>query len=464
MKSPEKILKQAVERITSAINKENLPPQKAVTKIAEEMNLNSNLIKRASEVINVALTYNHFKNNPDSKDADFPIVDAAKIAAELYGPELPHKKVAVFSGVDIDEEVPDFNKFSTRANIKAAYVQLKKESLAPTENVKSLRGRWDDLSTSRLDFEQELLNAKVAQHDAQDKMYGSLMSLVNQFKKDASYRTSFEEFESQAYALHRERAIPYLDFIHKTAELKEKRGVHDPKYRLFDECPEVLTFNKFLKAASAWNSTSAAVHEKKAQMEEFLQGVESLRKQLGDNLNATEAPVEKKAEQIEEEEAKFVDPVMERVKLKTSFAEAWEKTSSVLDGTIGGFLGGLTSEAKNNIANISRSPSPALPSFTPKDNLERKLMLQELIVTDPILSGHDPKKVIDAYQQFIRIAPELSKEKEIVRAELRARTSSQAMGVFDAKQLIDTNTDFMKQKLIQEGTINPQAKPVDPTK
>lgn len=464
MKAPEKVLKQAVERITSAINKENLPPQKAVAKIAEEMNLNSNLIKRASEVINVALTYNHFKNNPDSKEADFPIVDAAKIAAELYGPELPTKKASAFSGVDIDEEIPDFNKFSTRANIKAAYVQLKKESQAPTENVKSLRGRWDDLSTGRQDFEQELFNAKVAQHDAQDKMYNNLMTLVHQFQKDASYRTSFEEFESQAYALHRERALPYLDFIHKTAELKEKRGVHDAKYRLFDECPEVLAFNKFLKAASAWNSASAAVNEKKAQMEEFLQGVDSLRKQLGENLNEPEIVVEKKAEQVAEDEPRFIDPVVERAKLKNSFAEAWEKSAGMLDGPIGGFFGGVAANTQKAISDRARSASPALPSVSPKDNLERKLMLQELIVTDPILSGQDPKHVIDAYQQFIRIAPELSKEKEIVRAELRARTSSQALSTFDAKQLIDTNTDFMKQKLLQEGTINPQAKSVDSTK
>jgi hypothetical protein len=447
MKAPEKILKQAVERITSVINKEKLAPQEAVTKIAEEMNLNTHLIKRASEVINVALTYNHFKNNPDAKDADFPIVDAAKVASDLFLEDTSTKKASQHVSVDMYEDIPDFNKFSTRTNIKAAYVQLKKEAQYNLENTRSLQSRWDDFENSRIDFEQELLNAKVAQHDAQDKMYNSLMSLVGHFKKEAAYRTPFEEFESQAYALHKDRALPYLDFIHKTAGLKEKRGVHDDKYRFFDECQEVLTFNKFLKHASEWNKTNAVVLEKKAKMEEYLTGVTDLRKTIGESLDQVEpAPAEKQAEEKVVAEPKFVDPVWERAKLKIGFEAAWEKSAGILDGLVSTVQNTVTAEG---------APKSMLPSASPSDNLERKLMLQELIVTDPVLSGLDPKQIVDAYQQFLRVAPELSKEKEVVRSELRARTAGQALSPFDAKQLIDTDTDFSKQKLLREGIGSP---------
>jgi hypothetical protein len=78
-------------------------------------------------------------------------------------------------------------------------------------------------------------------------------------------------------------------------------------------------------------------------------------------------------------------------------------------------------------------------------------MIQNLMKTDDVLAGVDPKRVADAYEQFLRIAPELSKERDVVKGALRQMVSSPSLSPFDAQQFIEANTTFTKQRLLQEG-------------
>jgi hypothetical protein len=80
------------------------------------------------------------------------------------------------------------------------------------------------------------------------------------------------------------------------------------------------------------------------------------------------------------------------------------------------------------------------------DNMERKLLLQELMLTDPILSKVNPVRVARAFEQLLRLSPEISKEKEVVRAELRAMVASQALSKFDANQFSKADLDMLKRR------------------
>ena len=82
--NPDALVKFAVQDIIYKINNGDTP-QDATEKVARELELNPNFIKRAAEAINVALHYNHFKKHADAKAEDFPIVDAQKIADNLFG-------------------------------------------------------------------------------------------------------------------------------------------------------------------------------------------------------------------------------------------------------------------------------------------------------------------------------------------------------------------------------------------
>ena len=97
---------------------------------------------------------------------------------------------------------------------------------------------------------------------------------------------------------------------------------------------------------------------------------------------------------------------------------------------------------------FKKSPPPDIrPPNQTLENMERKLLLQELMMTDPILSKISPAKVARAYEQLLRLSPEISKEKEVVRAELRAMVSSQALSKFDADPFAKTDSSMLKRRI-----------------
>jgi hypothetical protein len=69
------------------------------------------------------------------------------------------------------------------------------------------------------------------------------------------------------------------------------------------------------------------------------------------------------------------------------------------------------------------------------------------MLTDPILSKVNPAKVARAFEQLLRLSPEMSKEKEVVRAELRAMVASQALSKFDADLMAKTDVGMLKRRI-----------------
>jgi hypothetical protein len=82
--------------------------------------------------------------------------------------------------------------------------------------------------------------------------------------------------------------------------------------------------------------------------------------------------------------------------------------------------------------------------------MERQLLVQELMMTDPILSKVSPGKVSKAYEQILRLSPQVSKEKEVVRAMLRQAVATQAVAPHDADQWTKLDTDILKRKIVTE--------------
>ncbi|NBQ69321.1 MAG: hypothetical protein EBU46_11035, partial [Nitrosomonadaceae bacterium] len=112
MDNPDALLKYAVEQAVGHINHDRLDPQSALTKVAVDLQLNPNFIKRAAEAINVALTYNHMKTASD-KAADFPIVDASQVVDHIYGQKektAGEFKAEQLSSYQSSEVAPKFDR------------------------------------------------------------------------------------------------------------------------------------------------------------------------------------------------------------------------------------------------------------------------------------------------------------------------------------------------------------------
>lgn len=80
------------------------------------------------------------------------------------------------------------------------------------------------------------------------------------------------------------------------------------------------------------------------------------------------------------------------------------------------------------------------------ENIQRSTLLSDLYNNDPILSEHDPEEISKAYETLVQLSPEVSLNKEIVRAILRQSVNSIAVSPFDAKQWGDLDTTILKNK------------------
>jgi hypothetical protein len=77
-------------------------------------------------------------------------------------------------------------------------------------------------------------------------------------------------------------------------------------------------------------------------------------------------------------------------------------------------------------------------------NMQRKLLLEDLLVNDPVLSGEDPQAVVTAYQTMVNMAPEVSLNKEIVRSVLRTAANAVSFSPFDARNIAELEGELKR--------------------
>lgn len=116
------------------------------------------------------------------------------------------------------------------------------------------------------------------------------------------------------------------------------------------------------------------------------------------------------------------------------------------DSLYGGFVDHLTATKKEQTTPIDANEGAL-------GNLERKMLLQELIATDPVLKNVAVSKILRAYEQILRLAPQVARERELVRALLRQMTQSPAVEPFVGGQLTTLDIDMMKRRLLREGKM-----------
>ena len=505
MNEPDLLIKSALNDAVQKVN-EGMTPTAALKKVAGEFDLNPNYIQRTGEALNVALHYKHFKTASD-RSVEFDIADIPTVVKEHLTPV--EKTASQQNSEDYAETVEDSDVFNYSRMLsnplyKRAFLEIND---APEIN-DSYATTFDAVYEKSANYIQKLeKDAELAEVDkvaAEIKLNSTFSTLVQEFNKDAAYRTAFEEFESQAFAKHGAAANPYLDLIHSTVKFAEERGVHDAGYMMFDTCKEAALFDELMTSATELVKTEKRAADVTELYQQEYDMLKTCRRELGniakqagwkESLGITKGHksgdneyeyadekfahaewarrtgkssskkdwekagkpgLKKKAAEDEVSE----DPVIEAIKKKAS--DGTVKIAQEVDPVLEEALRkeaifGFNSEPfdhfvnENVITHIGTGFNTAgqakirRPNLT-LDNMERKLLLQELMLTDPILSKVNPTKVAKAFEQLLRLSPELSKEKEVVRAELRAMVASQALGKFDADLLTKLDSGMLKRR------------------
>lgn len=419
---PIKLVKHALDSSIALVKKGSAPTE-ALQKVAKELDLNKEYIQRTGEALNVALTYNHFKTGSNKADT-FPIADIPLVIKSAFSTPKVEKKASV---VQSDLHNINFNRRLTNPQIKAASASVvaknKIDDYSTFET--SFKGQYKIASNYISRIEKELEEMEVEKITKRAYLEAAFNALTKEFKKTAHARIPFHEFESKTFAVHGESALPYVDLIYKSAELTEERGALEIK-KLAEEGEErpFQIFSSLLKCAKDINALNVELEDAR----KFVGAAKVTFKQAGLKLHARERD----------------SAVAECNELADKIAEQLEKEAKSQD---------LLSYLFNSYADAKKGAKSSTFKNTNIDNRERTTLVQELIMTDPILAHQDPKKILTAYSQILRLAPHLAKEKEVVRSLLRELTATQSLAPTEANQLVEANTNFLKQQQLMKSTI-----------
>ena len=466
MDEPNILIKTALTDAVQHVNS-GMPPTEALKKVANDLDLNPNYIQRTGEALNVALHYKHFKSAAD-RSTEFDIADISKAIEDTF---THTEKTAAeyasehFSGGELTDTVFNYNRMLSNPLYKRAFLEISASEGNDAPNATTLDTVYQKSANYVDALTKKAEQAAVDKVAAEIDLNNQFSTLSDTFRRDESYRTSFEEFESQVFAKHGEASQPYLELLHKLACPKEERGVHDSGYIMFEQCKEAAMFDNLMKAGEAFILTEKLAAEADDDLAFENSYLKECHLAMG-KAAAVRKPAAAKVEQVEKaaaQEAEEVsDPVLLEMQKKAADASyvvggSYDKDpvleQSMEKEAFGGsrsLLGELLREPVTEAFNAGfkkkQAPFGATTNLT-LDNMERKLLLQELMHTDPILSKVSPVKLARAFEQILRLSPEISKEKEVVRATLRAMVSSQALSTFEADQLTKLDVGMLKRRI-----------------
>ena len=244
------------------------------------------------------------------------------------------------------------------------------------------------------------------------------------------------------------------------AKLSEARGQVNPAYQTFNQCKEAKAMEEALAAMSELGSLKEARDKAVAARDEFEAETQKAYKAATVELPDSVTPgslFESVLQDIEKEKLAFAqenpDPIQEIIRKRElatlgKMAEFTKEAWSILEG-VPSLFETMKDEGK---------PSLSATSNKPENLRQRGFLLTELSHTDDILSKFPKEDVAKAYEQIVRIAPELAAEKEPVRALLRQTVNSQALGPFEAEQLIKADHELLKKRRLAKGLTSGPSK------
>ena len=456
MEQPNTLVKIALNEVVQKVNSGTAPTD-ALKKVASEFDLNPNYIHRVGEALNVALHYKHFKTAED-RSSEFLLADIPEVVASSLN--LNEKTAAAqasesFNLETANDEVFNYNRMLSNPKYKKAYLEI--TAAEKNDNYDSyglsLRGAFQKSAALLRDLEQTLENKKTEKVGAELNLNSCFSKLASHFKRDENYRLTFSEFESQAFSKHAEKSEPFLDLLYKAAGLTEERGVHDKHYQMFDPSKELGMFDTLLKASEELlvseemlkTSEDNYTFEKDYYSEITKAAARGTLLTSNEN-DASEIVFKKKINskiaEIEE------DPVLKHIEKKAGLFQTLG-IGAMVNRHVGGQMEELLGTTFSNKKSFGFSGKPN----NTLDNLERQLLVQDLIITDPILSKVNPARVARAFEQILRLSPQVSKEKEVVRAMLRQAIASQAVAPHEADQWTKLDTDILKRKIVSENYL-----------
>ena len=373
-------------------------PTASIVKSAREHNLGPEFAMRLAEAFNASKTVSHFKKTAgDARAASFDLADSAEVVKQLYMPDEVEKAAAVTCKL----KAHDFfsHQRPTLSKAAAETKPVKKASCMRTTAVTKLHSLRKHLEKLGSDIRVEMLTAQSKAEEAFLKTAELLRSNAN----------AFDQIEYRVVGTYGTAGKRVMDKLWKMADYErfgQKRASSVP------DRPVVMANTVVYNTVRNLMAQLDKAAESFVEYESYKKAAVTVTVQQKKADAASDAQDELAGGSI----AKDVDPMQ------------------LLKGV----------KAIKDIAQKPPGTPDVAPNFiTPGHEaglraIKTKMMLNNFMVEDPVLSGYAPADIIGAYNQISTMAPGLSSEPLVMRG-LIARVL-QTGGRFDpheARSLYD---------------------------
>ena len=432
------------DRLMSALHSavqnfnESGDPNAAVIKSAAANDFNVEQTTRLVETFNTARTIYHYKTAAD-RSTPFALADGANVITNLFKSQIPQKSAQA--------EAPDYTAYErpesdyTRDYLtKAADETVTVREYADT-SLDAQCGRafmamniQRDLSATALD------NARMAATKAAQL----LTKLASELK--VGYEDKVQDRYGRLIACYRD-----TEYIPVTVKLAE----HLPSWVKAAECKDEVVndldlepYKAILKEAHEYMQMEAELLAYSSQLEkearaferDWLETVAPLLPKLADTgvSRYIDNRLLKEAQYTLTSKSKgqgfFSGAPVER-ESKLQLGGGKGEPNALTDALIEGAKKPLSEGIGSGLTDILYKPmereNKALSERL--KNVQRQIMMEDLLTNDPVLADEEPQTVINAYDAVMKLAPDMSMNKEVVRAILRQAVHSVAIDPYAAQ-------------------------------
>jgi hypothetical protein len=449
----------ALQSSVDSINT-GMPARKAVVKSALDADFNVEQSRRLCELFNTARTLYHFERNPGNKEASFELIDADEVLGDIFtapgitpkiaedavpdyteyaGPELMARDgMVVEAAADLwpaeAEELPSLDMQATRAYriidtqlglAKQAQSECRQAEIHAARSLSKLAyavkqsfaadgpARYARFLRSREGTEYQPILAHLSTYlPAYVKVGKADLDACGRVVEDRDLGAWFEQLEDARQLEHQASAsMAMANTVEKEAKDFERAFLDTvgASQRKTDVIEELLA--PFVEKRSAGGGTGGAAggtHQIPTVDIAKLFGMPESREEIADAFGTKSVPAG--------------TPIRDRI--------VGGVAKPVGAATQDYVLGGLKSLRHQGVQE-NKTITERLK------NQQREVLLQDLMTRDPFISEADPQAVANGYLTIMQVAPEVSVNKEVVRAVLRQLIHTGALSTFDASSLAD---------------------------
>lgn len=398
-KSDEQQLLDGVKKAVDLVDNQDLSPNDALQKIAEEFNYSPGFVKAACNAFNNGRQLAQWNANDNVLDklASFPLANYDEVHNAIWGKE--QEKAA-----SVSQFMPKFASYEDQArqellNMDLGTFEKSASAEEPSQLVQDYEGELRvKKAFNNLDFQRrqadEARREKVA---AEDKLNLKVHLLESYFKKFAYDRLPLAQVENAAAVYYGKPGAALMSYVASRFPSEKRASDHQSTWSGFNQPAD----------RNAEPYTLIADCIKQAQV----------HNQMGIRL----VDAEKSLAEAREKTASFTQPQSSNkngsqpILTPSLIEEAGEKQAGIMGGMAGGMGLGLTKAIGESGDESKEEVEKQIAELDDPSHLAelRKIRAQTALtqmMSDPEspISEYDPAEVMQAYNDIVQLSPRLA--------------------------------------------------------